>query len=58
MAIVNVKLSEQDKKAFETLCSELGMDTSTAFNIFVKAMIRERRLPFKVDVKKEIIEEK
>lgn len=58
MAIVNVELSEQDKKAFETLCSELGMDTSTAFNIFVKAMIRERRLPFKVDVKKEIIEEK
>ncbi|KAB8286682.1 type II toxin-antitoxin system RelB/DinJ family antitoxin [Bifidobacterium avesanii] len=47
-AMVNVRLDEQTKKDMGELCSELGMSMSTAFNMFAKAMVRERRIPFEV----------
>ena len=55
-AIINVRINEEDKKSFESLCSELGMNMSTAFSIFVKAMLRENGLPFEVSAKKPNIE--
>ena len=30
------------------LCEELGMNLSTAFNIFVRQSLRERGIPFKI----------
>lgn len=50
-AVINVRINEEDKKSFESLCSELGMNMSTAFSIFVKAMLRENGLPFEVSAK-------
>ena len=31
-------------------CNELGITMSTAFNIFAKKMIREKRIPFDVSI--------
>lgn len=56
MATINVRINEEDKKKFDNLCEELGMNMSTAFNIFIKAMLREQGLPFDVAVKKPNIE--
>jgi DNA-damage-inducible protein J len=36
------------KKQFDDFCHQVGMNTSTAFNMFVRAVLRERRLPFDV----------
>ena len=36
------------KKAFEEFCSDVGMNASTAVNMFAKAVLREHRLPFEV----------
>ncbi|NMN00052.1 DNA-damage-inducible protein J [Bifidobacterium sp. DSM 109958] len=47
-AVVNVRLDEQTKKDMTALCDELGLSMSTAFNIFAKTMVRERRIPFSV----------
>ena len=38
------------KAELEELCQELGMNMTTAFTIFAKKMIRERRIPFDVSV--------
>lgn len=46
--LVNVRLDEQTKKDMSELCNELGLSMSTAFNMFAKAMVRERRIPFEV----------
>ncbi|MBT1170801.1 type II toxin-antitoxin system RelB/DinJ family antitoxin [Bifidobacterium sp. SO4] len=46
--LVNVRLDEQTKKDMSEVCNELGLSMSAAFNIFAKAVVRERRIPFEV----------
>ncbi len=48
--LVNFRMDEEDKKGMEEVCRELGMNMSTAFNIFAKKMRREKRIPFDVSV--------
>ena len=47
---VNIRMDEDLKKEMENTCKELGMNMSTAFNIFAKKMAREHRIPFEVSV--------
>lgn len=46
---VSVRLEENLKKEFEKICDEMGMKMSAAFAIFVKAVVRQRRIPFDVE---------
>ncbi|WP_140445205.1 MULTISPECIES: type II toxin-antitoxin system RelB/DinJ family antitoxin [unclassified Bifidobacterium] len=46
--LVNVRLDEATKKEMADLCAELGLSMSTAFNLFAKTMVRERRIPFEI----------
>ena len=48
--LVNFRMDVAMKAELEELCQELGMNMTTAFNIFAKKMIRERRIPFDVSV--------
>ncbi len=36
------------KSQFDELCEQFGMSANTAFNIFVKAVIRSRSIPFTI----------
>ena len=45
---LNVRVDANDKKRFEQFCSNVGMNVSTAVNMFIKAVLREKELPFKV----------
>lgn len=45
---LNVRVDANDKKVFEQFCSSVGMNVSTAVNMFIKAVIREKKLPFEV----------
>ena len=45
---LNVRVDAKDKKNFEEFCNEVGMNISTAVNMFIKNVIREQRLPFEV----------
>lgn len=47
---VNIRMDEDLKKQFDHLCSELGLNMSTAFNIFAKAMVRKQGIPFEVSL--------
>lgn len=48
--LVNFRIDEKTKKEMEQVCDELGMNVTTALNIFIKKMIREKRIPFDVSV--------
>lgn len=45
---LNVRVDANDKKSFEQFCNSVGMNVSTAINMFIKAVLREQRLPFEV----------
>jgi len=45
---VTLRVDEDLKKQAEALFSELGMNLTTAFNIFLRQSVREQQIPFKV----------
>lgn len=45
---LSVRVSADDKKGFETFCNSTGMNVSTAINMFIKAVLREQKLPFEI----------
>lgn len=47
-ATFSIRMDEALKKQFDALCSDFGMNASTAINVFAKAVVRERRIPFEI----------
>ena len=47
-AILSVRVDANDKKSFESFCNDTGMNVSTAINMFIKTVLREKRLPFEI----------
>lgn len=47
-ATFSVRMDDKLKIEFETLCSDFGMNMSTAINVFAKAVVRERCIPFEI----------
>ena len=45
---ISIRMDSNLKAAAEKLYEELGMNLSTAFNIFVRQSLRERGIPFKI----------
>lgn len=45
---LNVRVNAKDKKNFEQFCTNVGMNVSTAVNMFIKAVLREQKLPFEI----------
>jgi DNA-damage-inducible protein J len=50
MSQVNIRIDSTLKKRAEELFDELGLNMTTAFNIFIKAAIRHRGIPFEVSL--------
>ena len=44
-ATITARVDANDKIEFDAFCSNVGLNTSTAINIFVKAVLREKRIP-------------
>ena len=47
---VTVKTDEEIKKDFNTFCEEIGLNMSTAINLFMRAVLREKRIPFELSL--------
>lgn len=47
---VNIRMDESLKQQFDHLCNELGLNMSTAFNIFAKTMVRRQGIPFEISL--------
>ena len=45
---VTIRMDESLKKQAEVLFEDMGMNMTTAFTIFTKAVVREGRIPFEI----------
>ncbi len=45
---INIRIDENLKRDFDNLCSDIGMNMTTAFCIFAKTAVREQRIPFEL----------
>ncbi len=53
----SIRMDENLKKQFDALCSDFGMNATTAFNVFARAVVRERKIPFSIEASDEGIKE-
>ncbi len=56
MANVNVtiRMDSELKKQAETLFNDLGLNLSSAINIFIRQAVREQAIPFEITCKNKI----
>ena len=47
-ATFSIRMDEALKKQFDGLCQEFGMNASTAINVFARAVVRQRKIPFEI----------
>ena len=47
-ATLTARVDARDKVDFDAFCSNVGLNTSTAINLFLKAVLRENRIPFEI----------
>lgn len=47
---ISIRMDSELKAQADALLAELGMNLSTAFNIFVRQSIREGRIPFDISL--------
>ncbi|MCD7889250.1 MAG: type II toxin-antitoxin system RelB/DinJ family antitoxin [Oscillospiraceae bacterium] len=54
LSTFSVRMDEGLKKQFDALCADFGMNATTAFNVFARAVVRERKIPFEIQASDEI----
>ena len=47
---ISIRMDSELKEQADELFSELGMNLSTAFNIFVRQSLREGKIPFEISL--------
>ena len=50
MATINIRVDEKLKKDAEQVFEELGLSTTTAMTIFLKAVVRNGGIPFSLEI--------
>lgn len=53
MANVTIRLDGKDKDEFTRICEKIGLSVSAAFNVFVKTVIKEEKIPFELSAKEK-----
>ncbi len=48
LATLSARVDSENKKEFEKFCEDTGMNVSVCINMFVKEVLRRRKLPFEV----------
>jgi DNA-damage-inducible protein J len=55
MAQVNIRIDDTLKDQADSLFEELGMNMSTAVNVFIRQTLRERGIPFAITTDPESV---
>lgn len=50
MINVNIRMDESLKQQFEFYCNEIGLNMTSAVNVFARAVVREGGIPFDLKV--------
>ena len=45
---MSIRVDSNLKQKFDNLCNEFGLSVTSAFTIFMNAVVRERRIPFEI----------
>ena len=45
---LSIRMDEDIKRRFDVFCADAGMNASVAVNMFARAVLRERRIPFRI----------
>ncbi len=53
---MTVRMDSQLKQSFDALCARMGMSANAAMNVFAKAVVRTRSIPFKIDLNEPKVE--
>lgn len=51
---ITFRIDSEVKSQMSAICSQLGMSTSTAFNIFANAFVRAKGMPFSVAIQEPV----
>ena len=51
---MTVRMDSQLKSMFDKLCAEFGMSANTAMNVFAKAVVQRRRIPFEIKAGEQV----
>ena len=46
---VTIRVDDDIKRKFEEFCTDVGMNMSVAVNLFIRASLREKRIPFPIE---------
>ncbi len=47
---INIRMDEDLKKKFDEICNELGLNMTTAINVFARAVVRKHGIPFDLNL--------
>lgn len=56
-ATITFRTDAQTKEHFDKFCSDVGMNASVAFNMFMRATLNTGALPFRVSRHKPIVDD-
>jgi len=45
---LSIRMDESIKRRFDAFCSDAGMNATVAVNMFARAVLREKRIPFEI----------
>ena len=45
---LSIRMDEEIKKKFDAFCADVGMNATVAVNMFARAVLREKRIPFEI----------
>ena len=50
---MSIRVDSNLKRRFDLLCDEFGLSNTAALMLFIKTMVRERRIPFEIKTESE-----
>ena len=45
---LSMRVDENLKKSFDSICDDFGFTSTAAITVFMKTVVRERRIPFEI----------
>ena len=54
-ASMTVRLDNNIKSQFDSLCEQFGMSSNAAINVFINAVVRKRAIPFEISADDDMI---
>ena len=57
-ASMTVRLDNNIKSQFDSLCEQFGMSSNAAINVFINAVVRKRAIPFEISADDDMIRQR